>query len=518
MTLVAGIDVGNSTTEIVVIDDAGTPVVWDRSPTRGRKGSAESGAAAARLLARLERGLGRRADAAILTEQHPVVTTNREVAPITPDTGRLCTLASSGSTPGGHGFGVGRPRDTEDEPATEGPVVLVARDPLGYRRTAVRVAEWIAAGAEVRGVILAGDEARLVATRLKADLPVVDCADAEAALACRLVAVEVATAGAQVRRVSDPIALAADLGLGPAEHEHARNLAAQAQSARAMAVGLLAEPTAATPAVTPTAWAAAPVDTWSVDLLTLATLPGLRPGAVIRPRTVTAALLPADEPDAHVTAFATVWGGPTDRRSSESAAGRRGALTTPGARPDAWVIDLGGGTVDVTSPHDARTAAGSGALLTACVSDVLDVPTGLAEWVKRGPASRVETPHLVVRETGEREFLDAPAPPGSVGWLVAPGPSGELPFSRHLMAGEWRALRRAVKSATVADNLDRLLSAGAGPRGDVLLVGGPAGDDELVEIVNAALPGVVAGRADVAGRLSHRWAVAYGLALAGIDA
>jgi hypothetical protein len=123
----------------------------------------------------------------------------------------------------------------------------------------------------------------------------------------------------------------------------------------------------------------------------------------------------------------------------------------------------------------------------------------------------------VVRETGEREFLDRPAAAGTVGWLVAPGPSGDLPFSRDLMTAEWRALRRAAKARVLADNLRRVLDEFAEPFGDMLLVGGPAGDDEAVEILNAAVPGRVTGRANVAGGLGHRWAVAYGLATAGSD-
>jgi hypothetical protein len=46
----------------------------------------------------------------------------------------------------------------------------------------------------------------------------------------------------------------------------------------------------------------------------------------------------------------------------------------------------------------------------------------------------------------------------------------------------------------------------------VLVVGGPAGDDEILGCVARALPpGTVVGRADIAGVLGHRHAVAYGL-------
>ena len=52
---------------------------------------------------------------------------------------------------------------------------------------------------------------------------------------------------------------------------------------------------------------------------------------------------------------------------------------------------------------------------------------------------------------------------------------------------------------------------------DMVLVGGPAGDDEIVEAMHAVLRegqrSLSIGRANVAGMLGHRWAVAYGLVL-----
>ena len=54
----------------------------------------------------------------------------------------------------------------------------------------------------------------------------------------------------------------------------------------------------------------------------------------------------------------------------------------------------------------------------------------------------------------------------------------------------------------------------------VLLVGGPAGDEELLSVIARSLPdGVAVGRGDVGGTcagepLGHRYAVALGLTLA----
>jgi len=115
-------------------------------------------------------------------------------------------------------------------------------------------------------------------------------------------------------------------------------------------------------------------------------------------------------------------------------------------------------------------AAGAGDLLTRAVARVLDIPTGAAEWVKRGPCARVEGPHVVAEEDGGRRFLDRPAGADLVGSLVAPGPAGLLPFHRRLAPAEWRLLRLRLKREVIGANLRRL--AGSEPVcGDLLLVG-----------------------------------------------
>jgi hypothetical protein len=77
----------------------------------------------------------------------------------------------------------------------------------------------------------------------------------------------------------------------------------------------------------------------------------------------------------------------------------------------------------------------------------------------------------------------------------------------------WRSLRRRLKERVVVANLLRALSSAGTEPADLLLVGGAAGDEELLGLVRAALPDAAVGRADVAGHLGHRYAVAYGLAL-----
>jgi hypothetical protein len=425
-----------------------------------------------------------------------------------------------------------------------GPVVLVASDPLGYRATSERVRAWVAAGCDVVGVLLAGDEAVLVSRRVGIDVPVLDQVDPAVALAARVVALEVGEPGRPARRLTDPVHLAAVLGLGQHEHPHAEALARSVRGLGDVAVAVLdSEP--ARGAAAPEGWfddaegrrhdivrtlaaqdhrllssarsvgvpdatgavVPRPVDDlWAVDLATLTRDAVLRANAV-QPHAVALATLAevaGDEIHEQVRAMAAATGRPVVAVAAESDAARAGALTTPGASPHATVVDIGGGTVDVVSPDGtARVLAGAGDLVTAATSTLLGLARGPAEWVKRGPCARGAGPPLRL------DFLDTPAASGSVGWLVVPGPAGPLPFDRRLAPPEWRTLRLRLKSAVLGDNVAR---GGVGPvGGDVIVVGGPAGDDEVLDCVARVLPGSVPGRGDVAGALGHRWAVAYGL-------
>lgn len=597
--LIAGVDIGNATTEIVIaeaaVDPAGgeppRPVAWDRRPTRGVKGSVEAAEGAARLLARMERRLGRSCDRVLITPQSPAHTLTVTLDRVAEPTGRLVLLAAGAVTPAGQGYVAGRPLDLDDDPEAfaarfaaasgslgpESAVVLVARDPLGFRRTAARVRSWLAAGVSVTGVLLAGDEARLVASRLPHPLPIVDGVDPETALACARVVVEVAPPGGVVTTAVEAIRLARDLQLGDAEHVHAAALARRLRGQGAIAVGVAIsshgaasggsnlvddEPTRAggltfdDGSTVPWDGAVAALQGRPVGSLCEVRLPGEEPSAardlwLVDPATdplagvlaglredaasaqqVSLSLLSG--PDA-ARAWPEVFEAPGRRVEvvgSEPAAARAGALTTPGARSDALVLDLGGGTIDLVGAGDGAspvTAAGSGELLTAAVARALGLSSGAAEWVKRGAAMRVESAHVIADEAGGRHFRDQAAATGTVGRLVVPGPAGELPFGGALTPSQWRAIRIALLRTVFGENVRRVVATvgGLGELStpgdlpdlfgdrDVLLVGGPAGSDELPAVVATALRGATLGRADVAGRLGHRWAVAYGLLLLG---
>jgi hypothetical protein len=187
------------------------------------------------------------------------------------------------------------------------------------------------------------------------------------------------------------------------------------------------------------------------------------------------------------------------------------------------VVDVGAGTIDVIAPEAEVVAAGAGDLLTAAIAQTLGIPRAAAEWVKRGPCLRVEGNQRFEAEDGSRGFLDRPAPASAAGMLAVMGPAGLLTFERRRTPAEWRAIRLRLKQAIFAVNLRRALADQWSNLGQVLIVGGPAADEELLGVLLRSLPpGVAVGRGNVGGTLSgppagHRYAAALGLALAADD-
>jgi Diol dehydratase reactivase ATPase-like domain/DD-reactivating factor swiveling domain len=557
--VIAGVDVGNATTEVAVL--AGSRLLGaDRLPTRGGKGSAESLRGAAALVRRLERRYGWRVDEARIAPLRPVETTTVAAAPITPPTGRLRLLAAGVATPGGSGSCVGVPlwldRPLPPAPAA-GRYIAVIPPGLGYARAAERLRGLAEAGVPVAAVLVPGDEGVLVGNRLEGGVPVVDQVDVARLASCSLVAVEVRAPGQQLTLLTDPVALAAAFGLGDDEAGDAVTLCRSLVDYSNAVIGCGdavagSAPLREAPGSRPEPWVLA--DGRRVALREACALLADWPvGAV---RAVSAGSGPVEVDDLFAVDLAAVADVATARRGSlgqavvaaslhrlaagadqagqlsgllgcqvrcaatEPAAARRGALTTPGARPDAVVVDVGAGTIDVIAPDAEVVAAGAGDLLTAAIAHTLGIPLAAAEWVKRGPCLRVEGARRFEAEDGSRGFLDRPAPASAAGMLAVMGPAGLLSFERGRSPAEWRAIRLRLKQAIFAVNLRRALAGQWSKQGQILIVGGPAADEELLGVLLRSLPpGVAVGRGNVGGTLSgppagHRYAAALGLALA----
>ena len=554
MTVIAGVDVGNATTEVVLVS-GGKILGAGRVPTRGRKGSAGSLRGAAALVRRLERQLGVTIGEARIAPLRAVDTAVVVVPDIAGPAGRLRVLAAGVPTPGGTGACVGPPfRLGDAAPSDAADVVAIVPAGLRYDEAAARLRALLAAGTRIGAVLVAGDEGVLVSNRLPGGLPVIDQVDPDAAAACRLLAVEVRPPGHTLRVLADPVALGARLGLDPLADVEAGDAAALSRmlADRANAVvGLL--PAAASALESPaepwvltagqgrlTLRAACPRlagwpvgaiqeygtgaiasevdDLFAVDLAAAAEAATARPGSTGRAVLVASLSRAGDEDAASV--LGDLLGVPAYGPVSEPAAARLGALTTPGGRGDAVVVDLGAGTIDVIGLRGSVVAAGAGELLTAAVAEMLGIPRASADWVKRGPCVRVDGGQRFEGEDGRRGFLDVPAPASAAGMLAVEGPGGWLPFDRHHGPGEWRAIRLRLKQAVLAANFRRAVRTLGQDPVQVLVVGGPAGDEELLGVLARLLPdGVAVGRGDVGGTcpggpLGHRYAVALGLALA----
>jgi hypothetical protein len=568
VTVIAGVDVGNATTEVVLVS-CGKILAAGRVPTRGRKGSADSLRGAAALVRRVERQAGCTITEARIAPLRAVDTRVVTVPDTAPPRGRLRVLAAGVATPGGTGSCVGPPLllagpDRSSSPARPSsgparlagpPLVAVVPPGLRYDAAAARLRDLLAAGTPVGAVLVAGDEGVLVANRLPAELPVIDQVDAAAAAACHLLAIEVRPPGHPLSLLTDPVALGARLGL--ADHETGDAVAlgrALADHANAV-VGLLASSASAAGPAPDEPWVQTadgrrmplrnacsqlpgwPVgavrafgitggeteadDLFAVDLAAAAEAATARQGSTGRALLV-ASLSRAAGPQAASPAdlLGDLLPVPVRSPAREPAAARLGALTTPGARPHAIVVDLGAGSIDVIGAGSDVVAAGAGELLTAAVAETLGIPRAAADWVKRGPCLRVDGGQRFEAEDGSRGFLPSPAPASAVGMLVVEGPGGLLPFGRRHGPGEWRAIRIRLKLAVLASNFQRAVRTLGADSGQVLVVGGPAGDEELLGIIARSLPpGVAVGRGDVGGTcegepLGHRYAVALGLALA----
>jgi len=605
MTVVAGLDVGNATTEVVVLA-SGRLLGADRLPTRGRKGSADSLRGAAALVRRIERRLGLRVDEARVAPLRAVDTATLTVPDIAPPTGRLRVLAAGVATPGGAGACVGVPLwlDRPDQPPSNpgsvvsgsvvsgsvvsgsvvsgsglsgsglsgsglsgsgaagsglaesglfapanGPVIAVVPPGLGYARAAERLRGLRSTGVPVGAVLVAGDEGVLIANRLDGQVPVIDQVDPASIEACTLLAVEVRQPGQPLTLLADPVALGAALSLGEAESADATTLSRSLLDYSNAVVGLQGaaadghrsgEPwvmasgervTLRTACAKLPGWPVGAVralstqsgqvevdDLFAVDLAAVADTATARRGSLGR-AVLVASLHRLDRHIDHAALLGDLLGRPVRCVLSEPSAARLGACTTPGARGDAVVVDVGAGTLDVIAPDGEVVAAGAGDLLTAAIAETLGVPRAAADWVKRGPCLRVTDGQRFEAEDGSRGFLDRPAAAAMIGMLAVSGPAGLLPFDRRHSPAEWRAVRLRLKQAVFSANLDRALRTLGPDLRQVLLVGGPAGDDELLGVALRTLPaGVPAGRASVGGTLpgqpvGHRYAVALGLAL-----
>ena len=544
MGLVAGIDIGNSTTEIVIASGS-EPIAWDRRPTRGMKGSEASIKAAVSLLQSLQREHQLIVEKVVVAPWQPVETLTSTVHEPLPDTGRLQILKTAHQSVVGDGWAIGQPWLITQEAMSEVSLIAVVPSGVGFEFAAAAINRELENGSNIVGAVIADDEAVLVAKRVSADIPIADGVDTEIARTAQRLFLEVRPQNSSLKIATDVWALRSALELSEMDASPLNEIVRWVKNERTALIGLFSETQISNPinngfidwidgTTTELFEAIAKIensligdvsriaitepistsDIWAFDITKVLADRGLR--QVGHTRDLALAQLSPHSSSSNLD-LSAMFKVPVVVAESESFAARIGATSTPGVGSGAAILDIGGGTIDLISEVEL-SAAGAGELLTAAVAFALDTSRGAADWIKRGPAQRLESPQVLLSEDGSKNFVSeaAPYPASAMGSLVTPGPAGFLTFGQNLQPAEWRIMRQGLKQAAIGMNVARLIRSLESKTGtakdlDLVLVGGPVADDELLPVIGA-IPGVKGiGRGNVAGKLGHRYAVAYGL-------
>lgn len=226
MKLVAGVDIGNSTTEVCIgsVEEDGTFRFLSSASrmTTGTKGTVPNvmGVKAA-LLDAMER-IGRPVtdlDHVRLNEAAPVIgDTAMETITETVIT-ESSMIGHNPSTPAGAGQSSGELIALEHlfRAEKEKPYIVTASGEFPYEVVAEKLNQYMP-GRNIRGLILQADEAVLVENRLDQPIPIVDeVRHIKKVPEGKLAAIEVALPGTTVRMLSNPYGIATLLHLSPEE-------------------------------------------------------------------------------------------------------------------------------------------------------------------------------------------------------------------------------------------------------------------------------------------------------------
>ena len=227
MRYIAGIDIGNSSTEVALatLDEAGALTITHSAlaETTGIKGTLRNVFGIQEALALVAKRAG------INVSDISLIRIN-EATPVIGDvametiTETIITestmIGHNPKTPGGVGLGVGitiTPQELLTRPA-EAPYILVVSSAFDFADIANVINASLRAGYQITGVILQRDDGVLVSNRLEKPLPIVD----EVLYIDRiplgmLAAIEVAVPGKVIETLSNPYGIATVFNLSPEE-------------------------------------------------------------------------------------------------------------------------------------------------------------------------------------------------------------------------------------------------------------------------------------------------------------
>lgn len=231
MTLVVGVDIGNSTTEACVADIEPGGISFLSSHlarTSGVKGTTDNVRGVVKALEgalkRCERDV-RDVAVVLLNEATPVIS-GLAMETITETVITESTMIGHNpSTPGGVGLGVGTtvPFERLSENGEGERVICIIPRAVDFSDAAATINAAVERGVDVQGAVVQRDDARLIANRLKHPIPIVD----EVGLLEKLPldmpgAVEVAAPGHTIRTLSNTYGLATVFEL---DHDETRMVA-----------------------------------------------------------------------------------------------------------------------------------------------------------------------------------------------------------------------------------------------------------------------------------------------------
>jgi len=227
MRLIAGIDVGNATTEVALADvsPASAPrfLASASVPTTGIKGTVRNIPGIVDALRRVTQSVDLKLSdisLALLNEATPVI---GDIAMET-ITETLVTestmIGHNPISPGGMGLGVGRTmhmRDLVSATRADRVIVVIPRE-YDFEIASQMLRRALEAGVQVQGGIVQADDGVLIANRLGQPLPFVDeVAHIDRVPLNMMAAVEVAPQGQAVRQLCNPYGIASLFGLSPQE-------------------------------------------------------------------------------------------------------------------------------------------------------------------------------------------------------------------------------------------------------------------------------------------------------------
>lgn len=224
--IVAGVDIGNSTTEAILMELSGGHcefLSYAMIPTTGMKGTRENktGVIACLRQAAKEGGL-RLSDISrvYVNEATPVISElSTDVISQTTIIGSVM-IGHNPDTPGGNGIGVGWTQDVRalSQGSRDNDYIAIVYDSVDFEEAARLINQAMADGVSVTGVIVKKDDGVLIANRLQVTLPIVDeVLQIEKVPIGKLAAVEVAPEAGTIKVLSNPYGIAGIFQLSPEE-------------------------------------------------------------------------------------------------------------------------------------------------------------------------------------------------------------------------------------------------------------------------------------------------------------